>query len=264
MSGEREHFDWRIWGYSFLAADLPPAFPGGPSHKAGSPLFISTLTRTKEGELIGFVRPRPAALAMNIAIQNAKQASRLRQTLAISPSVTPHGMGNHVHVNNTPHLYDFFEGCMVSVTFSHQALEIFCNEVITAYVKTTIPIMSNKKIKHFNKSQLQDNLSLKMKIGTVLPKIFSISSPEELKDKKIWNQYIELERVRNSTIHFNSVDDTAGTNIDRESLFFEFFKTDVKNYPIFSLDVIDFFKPHFKNQANEKWVEKARQILNRE
>lgn len=258
---EKKQFDWRMWGYSFLTADVPPAYPGGPSHKSGSPVFVSSLTRTAQGDLIGFIRPRPPAMAMDIAIKAALLANTLRQTLVLTPTVTPHGMGKDVHLNNIPLLFDYFENCMISVTFSIQALDIFCNEIIAAYVKGTIPIKQNNKIKNLNKKQLQENLSLKMKIGTVLPKIFSISSPEDLQGKEIWNQYIELDRVRNTTIHLNSITEHSGTDIDKESLFFEFFKTDAKNYPKYTLDIIDYFKPNIKNQTNEKWVDEARKIL---
>lgn len=116
MSDEKKRYDWRIWGYSFLTADVPPAFPGGPSHKAGTPIFASSLTRTAQGELIGFIRPRPSAMAIDIAIKSALQADSLRQTLVLSPTVTPNGMGKQVHLNNIPLLFDYFEKCMISVT----------------------------------------------------------------------------------------------------------------------------------------------------
>ncbi|MDD4137104.1 MAG: hypothetical protein PHT99_04305 [Methanoregula sp.] len=258
MSAERKDFDWRIWGCTFLAKDVPAAYPGGPSHKAGDPLFYSSLTRTEKGELIGFIQPRPAAMAINISISNALKANSIRDSLKLSSTITPHGKGLQISTEDTSHLFDYFECCMISVTFSVQSLDTFCNEQIEAYVKSTIPVKMNKKVKHLNKNQLQENLSLKMKIGTILPKIFTIPPPESLADKQIWNGYLELERVRNITVHLLSSDENTGVNIDKESLFFEFFKTDARKYPAYALDVMDYFKPKI---GNKQWIDDARKKM---
>lgn len=249
-------FDWRIWGYTFLTKDVPAAFSGGPSHKAGEPIFYASLTRNADGGLIGFTQPRPAAMAIDIAINTALRANALKQKLELMPTITPHGKG--LQVNNSSHLFDYFECCMVSVTFCVQSLDTFCNEIVEAYVKGTIPIRVDKKMKNLNKIQLQENFSLKMKIGTILPKIFSINSPENLADPTIWKKYIELERVRNTTVHLKTSDENSGVNIDRDSLFSEFFKTNTKDYPSSSLDIMEYFKP---NINNNEWITKAREKI---
>jgi len=258
MSDQGKDFDWRIWGYSFLAKDMPPAYPGGPSSKAGDPLFYASLTRTGNRDLIGFIQPRPAAMAINISIKSALQANSIKNSLKFVSNVTPHGAGLQIHHEDTPHLFDYFEHCMISITFSIQSLDTFCNEQIEANVTGTIPVKRDKKIKHLNKKQLQEDLSLKMKIGTILPKIFSITSPELLGNTQLWNKYLELERVRNTTVHLSSTHVNSGANIDQESLFFEFFKTDARKYPADALDVMDYFKPKI---GNKSWLDNARKIL---
>ena len=37
--------DWRIALATRLVKDVPAAYPGGPSHKAGAPVYVSSLTK---------------------------------------------------------------------------------------------------------------------------------------------------------------------------------------------------------------------------
>ena len=66
--------DWRHWAVTTLAEDMPAAYPGGPSHKAGAPLYLSMDARNPKGERVGFTMPSPTALALSISIQSAKRA----------------------------------------------------------------------------------------------------------------------------------------------------------------------------------------------
>jgi hypothetical protein len=61
--------DWRVQAASRLAKDLPAAFSGGPSHKAGTPVHQLTYVRDPKNTNIGFVTPSAVAMALNIAIQ---------------------------------------------------------------------------------------------------------------------------------------------------------------------------------------------------
>ena len=178
METEKIKFDWRMWGVTFLARDVPAVYLGGPSHKAGAPLFHSSLTRTASNDLIGFIRPRPAALAIHIAIESSSKAVSLRNTLSLQPTVTPYGVGKQVVLENHPHLYNYFYNLYITVAFSAQSLDTFCNEIIENYLTGTIPVIMNGKAKFLNKIQLQEShISTKMKLGIILPKILKIDSP---------------------------------------------------------------------------------------
>jgi hypothetical protein len=50
--------DWRLRLATTLAADVPAAYPGGPSHKAGAPVYQSSMIATEEQSIIGFATPR--------------------------------------------------------------------------------------------------------------------------------------------------------------------------------------------------------------
>ncbi|MGI8926362.1 MAG: hypothetical protein ACR2HN_06915 [Tepidiformaceae bacterium] len=109
--------DWRHWAAARLAEDLPAAYPGGPSHKAGSALVVTSLTHDQRGELIGFTMPSPTALALDIAIQAAKKAEILREQLTLVRQVSPYGPVRAVPLEQSSTTYDFFEQCMLTVTF---------------------------------------------------------------------------------------------------------------------------------------------------
>lgn len=255
-SGE-PYIDWRIIWMSRLTADVPAAYPGGPSHKVGTPVFSSSTVRDTQGDVWGFVRPNPVSLALHTSIISAHEAVRLRRTIAFQNTATPWGGGKDVVLQNLPHLYDFFERCMVAVTFSMQALDTFCNFAFSYHVKGTVPVKIGKKEKRLNLQELQrSNISVKMKIGSILPKVLSIQSIESGNDAA-WNNYLELERIRNTTVHLDSSKENP-KNIDTKSLFHEFLGTDATVYPKWALDVMDYYKGNMKNSA---FVDIARKEL---
>lgn len=72
--------DWRIAAVARLAQDLPAAFPGGPSHKAGAPVYQTELVPTSKGEPLGFLTPSATAMALSIALGASRSAKRLFET----------------------------------------------------------------------------------------------------------------------------------------------------------------------------------------
>jgi hypothetical protein len=259
MSNNDSFVDWRIlWGARF-AQDLPEAYPDGPSITKGDPFYHSTLTQNSEGELIGFITPSPAALALNIAIQSAKRATKVKETLKFRKSSTPHGEGKSVLDESTPALFDYFESCMISVTFSVQALEVFCNTVIVDNLKGTLPIKENKKIKNLNPKEIQERKSIPLpnKLNDILPRILSIPSPKDNSDE-LWKELSNLLHTRNATIHMKSSDAFNGSQIDKETLFYEFFRNDPVSYSQCALRIIQYFS---ESVGNPMWIQKAAELL---
>jgi len=250
--------DWRINWAAKLAQDLPPAFPGGPSSKTGDPIYQVTLTRSAEGELIGFTCPSPSALALHIAIKAAKEASKLKKTIAFQRSPTPHGEGKSVAIENTSPLFDYFESCMIAVTFSMQSLEVFCNTVIADHLKGTVPIKENKKEKRLNAKQVQvrTNIPVTQKLDEILPQILAVASPKKSSD--LWEELLELIRTRKATIHMKSKDAFNGAKIDEETLFYEFFRKDPSIFPRCVLEIMQYFS---KSIGDPKWIESASNLL---
>lgn len=73
--------DWRISAVTTLTEDVPAAYPGGPSHKAGAGIYQVCLVETEENEHVGFTLPSATAMAFNIALEAAKNASQLKSAI---------------------------------------------------------------------------------------------------------------------------------------------------------------------------------------
>ena len=72
------------------------------------------------------------------------EARDLRAGLDFSDAASPWGTSRGIHVESTPALYDYFERCMVSVAFSFQALEAYCNDVIAEKVTDTLTVQQHE------------------------------------------------------------------------------------------------------------------------
>ena len=139
--------DWRVAVLGRVMHDIPPAYKGGPSHKAGSPAYKVTAVKHPKHNIFGFIESVPTALALSIALKTAREAKKLQSTLALENTVTPWGKGKNVAEPNIPHLFDFFEQSMSSAVFSFHALEVFSNYTIG--IKTS----GSMQIKYKNKSK---------------------------------------------------------------------------------------------------------------
>jgi hypothetical protein len=99
--------DWRIAVVTTLAKDVPPAYPGGPSHKAGTPVYVSSILKQRIIGHLGFVSPHPTALALSIAVKNSRSALDASKGFSYVDSVTPWGGGKLIPDKDLPLLYDF-------------------------------------------------------------------------------------------------------------------------------------------------------------
>jgi hypothetical protein len=230
--------DWRIAAVTTLVNDLPAAFPGGPAHKAGTPVYLSSLTRDRKHNAIGFITPSPTALALNAAFRSALQAKKLRNTLALTDTVTPLGNGKQVANENLPHLYDFFEHSMIAVTCSFQSLEMFCNEIIAQKSQSSFGLTRGKDILTLSGVDLERKASTDEKVADILPAFLGLKSP---KGTQLWERFQGLKTARDSTIHCKSNDLRTVITEDRESLFFQFFRREPTDFPAIAFEVIEYF-----------------------
>lgn len=236
--------DWRIAAASRLAKDVPAAYPGGPSHKVGTAVYLSCLVQTEEGENIGFTLPSSTAMALNIAVKAGRAATALKKEIKFKSVVTPNGPGRSVSSQSTPVLYDFFEQCMVAVTFSYQALEVFCNHTIAREQKTGMDIKRGNKRHLLIPREIERQLSTEDKLSQVLPRIKGVPTP---KGKKPWEAYRKLKDARDATIHLKSADQRV---VDRESLFFVFLSRNPESFASASLEMIKYFT----GREDHRWM----------
>lgn len=247
--------DWRIAAVTTFSQDLASAFPGGPAHKAGAPVYLTSLTKHPEYNVIGFITPSATALALNAALKNAAKAKELKGTLALGDVVTPFGGGKTVVRENLPHLYDFFEHCMIAVISSFQALEIFSNDVIARELKGTFELTRNRETLKLTGEELERRASTDEKLGEILPALLGIKTP---KGTKLWERYLDLKSARDATVHFKSLETRAGHNIDRESLFFQFFRREPTEFPKIALEVVEYL--HATKEL-PRWGKAAKDLI---
>lgn len=246
--------DWRIKAVTTLASDIPEAYPGGPSHKLGTPIYLTSLTQHEDYNTVGFITPSAIAMAFNIAVESSKKAIQLRETLALKDVITPHGKGKTIAHENLAHLYNYFEYCMSSIIFSFQSIESFSNCEIVSPLNLTI----KKKQAILSAYDIQRNLSTDDKIDKVLPIIFQVKTP---KGTKIWDDFIELKNIRDSTIHLKSTKNVTQDSIDTESLFFHFFNNTPTLFPKSAYNIIAYFIIN-SNRSKPRWFLKLEDIFN--
>ena len=234
--------NWRIQAATRLAKDLPAAFAGGPSHKAGAPVHLATVTRDAEDQPVGFVTPSATALALSIAMKASVEAKGLYEELVFREVLTPQGRGKSVSYEDVEPLFDYFEYCMIAVTFSFQALETFCNHTIANELKGTLDLERRKEMKTFTPLELEREASTEEKLSSILPSILGIASP---KGKKVWQDFVKLKRARDSTTHLKSTDQYPNQYqsgvIDRDTLFYQFLNNTPTDFPKYAIKMIEYF-----------------------
>ncbi len=234
--------DWRIRVVTHLAKNVPAAFPGGPSHKAGALVVQSTAGKDAKGRNVSFTTPSVVALALSLAIKAAERARELQAQIKQSDVMTPFGPGTSVTHDSTPLLFDYLEQCMATLAFSFQALEAFSNETITLKLSGTYPLERKKVIYHVSADELERQASTEEKLGTVLPKLLGIATP---KGSRLWNDFVDLKRTRDATIHIKSHDSnprvTQPSDLEEATLFHRFLHADVSGWVKAAVALLDYF-----------------------
>lgn len=247
--------DWRVEVFGKLANDLPAAFPGGPSHKAGSFVYLApTLVRHPSYNAIGFITPSPTAMALNIAARAATAALTVKEQIIFMNGASPVGTVKMVTQETLPYLFDYFENCMVAVTFSFQALEAFSNQTIQARLKGSYTVQRKNEPKSLSADELERELKTEEKLATVLPDLLNLKTP---RGKKVWERFIKLKRVRDSTIHLKQRD--AQSKLDLASLYFQFLNYNAKDFPSAALAMVEYFQP---SKGGPLWMKRIHEDLN--
>src|SRR3972149_651565 len=69
--------DWRIAVITQTVADIPEAYPGGPSHKKGAYVALVHEARHPRLGKFGFTTPHATALSLGAAVKSASFATEL-------------------------------------------------------------------------------------------------------------------------------------------------------------------------------------------
>ncbi len=249
--------DWRKLWVDTIAADIPPAFPGGPSHKKGTVVDACTVVKNIAGEYIGFITPSPTALALDIAYISSKRALKLKKRFKMRNNlVSPFdGPNKDISPESTTFLFNYFESCMIAITFSFQSLEIFSNEIIANNLNGTFPLIRKGETINMTATEIERRASTEEKIGIILPHIYKIESP---KGKVAWESFKKLKEKRDSTVHLKSWD-AYKAKPDEETLFYQLYTCNIEDFLSYSIQVIDYFTSAY--EGSPRWFNLAKEKL---
>src|SRR3954470_8951289 len=247
-----EFADWRIDTAARLAQEYE-------SRPIGTPIYLTSYTKHPAYNYLTFFTPSATALALKVATEGALEAENSKKTLALTNTLFGTVMGKAVQESDIRKLYDIFESCMIAVTFSFQALEVFCNGIIGRRVSKPLPIKRKNLYVALNPANLERQLSTDEKLAEVLPEVLSVKNP---KGTKIWELFKELKDARDSSVHLKSVDAYSNANnLDHESLFFHFLNNSVTKYPKNAVAILEYYFPQNPPVWLQEASKRAKQLL---
>lgn len=110
-------------------------------------------------------------------------------------------------------LFDFFEAMSSQIIFAYTAIETFANVMISQKTpdKHIFKIIKKSKITSCTKDEAE-RLSLYDKLKTILPEVLLIKNPG---GTKMWEDFMNLEKLRHRLIHLKSYDMKASGPEDK-------------------------------------------------
>ncbi len=236
--------DWRIRAVLTLGKDIPPAFPSGPSHKKGSPVYLVHSARIGKKDIRGFITPDASALALDISMLSTEKAIRFKEMIKYKNIISSFGEGISVTEETTPYLYDYFENFMITVIFSFLAVEAYVNAMITLDQNQLFEF-KKKKMRVY---EIERALSTDEKIKYILPQI---TNKNIQYDSQVWQNFLILKQVRDSIVHLKYKDlFSSEDTIDDNSLYFHFLSKNPLPYTLYGYEIIKFFE----DNENQRWM----------
>jgi hypothetical protein len=242
--------DWRIQAAVTTATDVPSAYPGGPSHPAGSVMVLTSEIDTPTGKVAIFA-PSAVALALSIAAKSAVKAREERAKLLTA--VIPSPAGKTTLISSTRELFDYFEHCFVTTTFAYQAVEAFCNFKIGYGYVAPLQIPRGKGTQEMPREELE-RLALREKLASVLPMLLSRTSP---KGTLVWQRFVELEDVRDSLVHLKSHHQWQGATSFDDSPYVQYVNLEPTNLLRAGIQMIE----HYAGEHEGEWITSAKMII---
>jgi hypothetical protein len=246
--------DWRIHAASRIVTDVPAAFPGGPSHKAGTVAYLTTMAANAQHPLLSFITPNAAALALDAGFRSADRASILWSQVVYQKTITPEGPGSSVTLEHLVALFDYFEEAQAAANSSFQAVEAFANETIARLLTGTMPIPRRKGPREMTAEEIERQVSTEEKIGDVLPRLLNVPS---IKGGREWPPFTVLKDIRHASTHFKSGDQyPLSGKVATDSLYHILLNNAPRQFPVTATRIISWFvgnnKPRWLSYLVEK------------
>jgi hypothetical protein len=254
-SGGGIPLDWRMRFSTTLAADVPAAFPGGPSHRAGAPVILVTVGPGTRGKSIAFATPSSPALFLSAAMRAANLADGFRASVRFEDHLSPGGPAQGVSDDSTESLYDFFEQAVATVVFSYQAVEAFANEEVQRLVTTPMTLDLRGRLEQCDAEAIERRASTEQKLVDVLPSAMQV---RPAKKSTWWSSFKALARIRNDIVHLKAARayPRSASGVAAQSIFHELlFTNSLLSFPKTSIAALE----HFQQGDPPGWLVAAKE-----
>ncbi|MBV7320316.1 MULTISPECIES: hypothetical protein [Bacillus subtilis group] len=198
---------------------------------------------------IDYFAPNNVGILLSIANKALLSAKKIFQE-KLNPNTVNHFEDDNKFgreetiIQNSGMMYDFIESVQVGIVFGYTALETFANLSIPQNYEYKSDMNNKGIIEIYDKSAIERWITLRMKISEILVKIYDTDS---IKNKKIWNDFLEFEKLRHEIIHQKSVEDTK--------FYHKYFKRDFFRICEVPEKIISFFYEEYegKEKTNPLW-----------
>lgn len=239
--------DYRFQALTTLSEDWVSPFTK-EKHEAGTSVMLTAILSRGNGTF-NFGIPNMTALFIDFSYKLWEESSKYLQGSDFEDMVSRHVPENTAYPKVHADLFDFMEKRMGAIVFAYSALEAFANEYIPDDYVFEKERQDSKCTEKYTKEQIENFLSLDVKLGEILPDILGVKSP---KGKSVWSGYKQLKRLRDRIIHLKSKD-RKSAEIDAPTIWKELLNA---KYPNFALEAKNMIG-HFLEKQEEKprWFE---------
>lgn len=218
--------------------------PSGRIARPGSLVVPINVVRVRKGETISHRDFNPVAIALDVAMTAAEQADVSRSLIKYDAKRMGAATDRMVTLDSTEALLTYVQQGMVAVTFSVQALEMFCNDVIDRQVTECYqwPPQAVGSSRCLTAASLQRQASLTDKLADIVPALLGIRAPE--KGVRLWSDFQRLIKLRNRVVHPKGHDQrfsrSSGRRIDDSSMWHAMLNSDVPTMPRTTVSMLHF------------------------
>ncbi|MBU0561777.1 MAG: SEC-C domain-containing protein [Bacteroidetes bacterium] len=244
--------DWRVAVSGQIAEDVPAAFPGGPSHPKGSYFVVTHFTKHPTYGLMGFKTPHTSALCLSSSLKNSINATKAKSELGMHDIISPDGMSKSIDPYYT--LFDYYEFSMISINFAFQAIESYCNSILSAFPNNEFTVTRKGNNEVFSKDEVERKCTTEEKLCDIIPALLDVKSP---KGTMAWHNFTKLKNYRDSIVHTKSHDMFSHVDDSYTTLFYVLYDQYPLIYPKFAFEIIWYFCLSSNQKFNQpEWAKR--------
>lgn len=165
---------------------------------------FSVKSTTPQKIALDYYKPNNVGILLNISEKALTTAKLLFKSICELKKLSDNYMQEIVR--NSKYTYNFIEQLQMCIVFGYTALEAFTNLSIPEHY--VYKSMQNSKgiTEIYDKNAIERWLPLSTKISEIAVDVYKTKNIKEL---RIWNQYLEFEKLRNEIIHQKSIETTS-------------------------------------------------------